>query len=1155
GGGGAPGTSDLAASALGGTSNQDILGRELAGWEMVARERAMDLAGQTRAGSDLVAADRAAPEWAGADPAAVDRVVGRAAVDSAAVDLAAVDGAAVDLAAVESEPDRSATAERPSRPKGKRAADADKPKWPDPSQNERDEETGLLNRQGLRRRLAAARRQSRPTALTLVRLEPSGEADPEPEERKKDPDSTDRFSAALIKAIDTAGRVPPEIDPDVLTSLADHVRDMAPQDAELARPDDGELAVLLPDTTRDEAEQFAATLRETVSASDWDPQDPARGVSVSTGVAQYQEGTSEDALLSAAREALTSTEHDTDRPDWQAVEPVYDLPPEDSGYTYIQEYADLSSDGPDPEMAKYLAAFPLPDYGRQWPAVEQPESPGHDTADTDESGRSILDRLDITRGSGGRRRAPDAFNADQSTDFDQYAIKQPMESYSNTGDEILAAAEEAERASIPRTPEPEEIPAPPDGPEVPIPPDPDADPQPGRRRRPADPADPDADPLTKPRPRFPTGPDIPAPPDPDADPEPRRRRWTSESDAENPRARRRALPRDPSRRAVEPGDDPEATGPHRMPGPLEEPAFSSQMDPPKRPSDVGQSTGRRRMPDPPAEPETAAGRRRAPEPVDEAPSTASGRRHMPEPDEPEPTGRSAPGESTGRRRMPDALSDPEPTGRRRMPDALSDPESTGRRRMPEVVDDPESTGRRRVADALSDPEPMGRRKVPGSTDDPESTGRRRMPDALSDPESTGRRRMPENADDPESTGRRRVADLLKGLESTGRRRMPGLADEATGRRRLPEPADDPESTGRRRMPDAVAEAERPKPESLADNASSQAFPGAVESTGRRHKPEDQRVSRTEPAERTDPLPGNDPAKPRLGLDDILAGRQQTGGVPAETGQPVARRLPEPLGVEEIQAGRRRVPEPGAAEPPTSQTVSESPGLDDEPGGLPEQSSPGVRRTSDFELPGEDVSSSRRIPGQETVRHPMSGPQSPLPAPGPGQATVRRGVPETPEGTRKAPEQSGPADLDDFPSAGRRLPGPAPAPEVFSLGPDGLSRRRATPGTPSPEPVEETIQPAALDELAKRRQAERAERQERLRRRVEQSGEATGDDRPSRLRRRERTDLKLADLLAEALVAYQSSTSEAPGEDVLSAYEDLDGAPGEDPGRHQGGTGY
>ncbi|MCE7007519.1 diguanylate cyclase [Kibdelosporangium philippinense] len=1417
GGGGAPGTSGLAASGSGGSSmgrsgTHDLLGRELAGWEMVARERAaMDLAGQTRAGSDLVDADRAAPEWAGADPAAVDRVVGRAAVDRAAVDMHAEDSEPVDMAeTVESESEWAATAvagstsEQSSRPKGRRAADSDKPKWPDASQNERDEETGLLNRQGLRRRLAAARRQARPTALTLVRLEPSGD-EPEPEPRRKDPDSTDRFSAALIKAIDTAGvgRIPPEIDPDVLTSLADHVRDMAPRDAELARPEEGELAVLLPDTTRDEAEQFAATLRETVSTSDWDVEDPARGVNVSTGVAQYQEGTSEDALLSAAREALTHNEQEHDQPDWQSVEPLYDLPPEDSGYTFIQEYAGLSSDVADPEMAEYLAGFPLPDYGSQWPAADERGMPQDDSVDA-EGGRSVLDRLDISRGSGGRRRAPDAFKADQLSEYDQYAIDQPMKTYSSTGDEILAAAEEGERASIPQPPDPDEIPTPPDSPEVPIPPDPDVEPQPGRRRRPTEPDEPAEDPEHRPnpRPRFPIGPDIPAPDDPDADPDPQRRRWTSELDPENPRARRRALPRDPSRRATEPDDNPETTGRRRMPD-------ANETETPAASTRPGESTGRRRMPEPFEEPELST-RIEAPKP--EVGQT-TGRRRMPEwPNESEsepenPESRRAQGESTGRRRMPDIWpTEPEPTGRRRMPEQEPEP---GRRRKPEPLPEKEPEKESVGRETPSAPERTGRRWKPDAQD-PGDPGSRRNPD-VADLAGLGVGRKPAS-EDLGDLGSRRNSDLrdLAGVSGRGKpdpEDLAGLggrggpdvkdvagfggrrksdADDAVGfgGRRKPDPddlagrgksdlddlaalggrrksdAEAPSDGGRRRKPDAEDVADfglRWKPTEPSGPGESEghsgpsgnAFPEA--STGRRRMPESLRSqggSLDVPGDHEMPRRRGMPDQASSGavdrrempLPSDTAGGREVSGPSGTVGGWEVSSVGDPVGGLEMlssgdtagrreipphseSAGRRRMPQPQGGEeeptgsrPPESRAIgektrpniSESLGLDailgetsfgspDAWGTRAQRSHPGYpgaesvsdevagRRTHgpdisherSAESPGMDATSSGapraqtdrgrrgdleadqqvdtggRFAGPETVSNELVreslgleailGEDTARNAPttrisrgrsdassvrdailglaGSGESSVDRVGEETRPGRRRAsePDTAAPAPPPQrqqpaaaVPSAAALPPeqsGPVDVarPAVFSLGPEGLSRRPSPSGaatgvasdagtekatgtqkatgsekaigtekatgedavtesgvSKNTEPVEKTIQPdessmarrlssSGVDELSKRRLTEG--RPERPRRRTERAADEAGDDRPSRLRRRERTDLKLADLLAEALVAYQSSTSDAPDEDVLSAYEGLEAATGEDTDRHRGETGY
>ncbi|WP_125727420.1 diguanylate cyclase domain-containing protein, partial [Kibdelosporangium aridum] len=1259
--------SGLAASGAGGSSPHDILGRELAGWEMVARERAaMDLAGQTRAGSDLIAADRAAPEWAGADPAAVDRVVGRAAVDRAAEDMHADDAErdAANIAEVESEEDWATTAsaavgsasDKPSRPKGRRAADADKPKWPDPSQNERDEETGLLNRQGLRRRLAAARRQARPTALTLVRLEPSGD-EPEPEPHKKDPDSTDRFSAALIKAIDTvgAGRIPPEIDPDVLTSLADHVRDMAPHDAELARPEEGELAVLLPDTTRDEAEQFAATLRETVSASDWDPEDPARGVNVSTGVAQYQEGTSEDALLSAAREALTHTEQESERPDWQSVEPLYDLPPEDSGYTFIQEYAGLQSDVADPEMAEYLAGFPLPDYGRQWPSADEPGMPQDDSAEA-EGGRSVLDRLDITRGSGGRRRAPDAFKADPSADYDQYAINQPMETYSNTGDEILAAAEEAERASIPQPPDPDEIPTPPDSPEVPIPPDPDVEPPPGRRRRPTEPDQPEPgnDPLEKPspRPRFPTGPDIPAPEDPDADPDPQRRRWTSELDPDNPRARRLALPRDPTRRAVEPDDDPETTGRRRMPDadeppqasatpgestgrrrmpePFEEPEFSSRMEPPK--PDIGQSTGRRRMPEWPDDSEAQGGAN--PE-SRTAPGESTVRRRIQDawPTEPESTGRRLTPEDApefGQRRVPEE--EPEP-GRRRMPEEALE---SGRRRVPEddvvsleAPSAPERTGRRRKPDTLDDfeyqrgtsldPADVGRRRKPDPSDEElaESAGRRRKPDPVG-PESessdvrgeaetlggyAGRRRMPDpeglERDAPAGSGAEALGyDALGGgrADAAGHDALAGRgADvperDALGGRRVGAPERDAlgEPIGRRRMPESTNRAaisdefgERQRPgEKTRPNVSESLGLEAIlgEDTGRSASDSRTPRIRSDASSLREAILGQTSGPSDSGTQARSSVDNQNP-VPDHETRPGRRRAPEPVGQDEPERrSESPVPPPQRQDAlsttqrqdappiqqrqnalPTSQRQDALPARQRQDA-LPEYQRPDALPTSQQQDPApiqqrqDLLATSQQHDPPPTSQRPDAPDTSQRQNPPP---TAQRQDPLPTQHREEAlpPEQSGP--VDDFPTN---------TPQVFSLGPEGLSRRPAVGESgvgKATEPVEKPIQPdesavarrlsaSGVDELSKRRLTEG--RPERPRRRAERASDEAGDDRPSRLRRRERTDLKLADLLAEALVAYQSSTSETPDEDVLSAYEGLETATGEDTDRHRGETGY
>src|SRR2546430_3491208 len=123
------------------------------------------------------------------------------------------------------------------------------PEPPAAEPGETDAATGLLTREGLSRRLQAARTGNRPVSLTLVRLDPV-EADNHPRtDRPSEPRTGDAEPAPAASSA------------DALTTLAGRVRDMAPQDAELARSDGQELAALLPQTTRDQAEEAAATIR------------------------------------------------------------------------------------------------------------------------------------------------------------------------------------------------------------------------------------------------------------------------------------------------------------------------------------------------------------------------------------------------------------------------------------------------------------------------------------------------------------------------------------------------------------------------------------------------------------------------------------------------------------------------------------------------------------------------------------------------------------------------------------------------------------------------------------------------------------------------------------------------------------------------------
>ncbi|WP_143229523.1 diguanylate cyclase domain-containing protein [Actinophytocola xanthii] len=196
---------------------------------------------------------------------------------------------------------------------------------------ETDGVTGLLNSAGLVRRLSTVRNGERPVALTLVRLAEAGE----------------RAGANGVN----------------LVELARRVRDLAPAHAELARSDGTELAVLLPHTTRDQAEEFAKSLRETAIESNWLATANAR--SITTGVVQSNPDAASvdaNALLNAARDALSKAEpvrHPSDR-----TQPV------DVTALTAQALADLQ-----------------------------------DVGDTLRIGRSIISSLSIPEGSGGRRRA------------------------------------------------------------------------------------------------------------------------------------------------------------------------------------------------------------------------------------------------------------------------------------------------------------------------------------------------------------------------------------------------------------------------------------------------------------------------------------------------------------------------------------------------------------------------------------------------------------------------------------------------------------------------------------------------------------------------------------------------------------------------------
>ncbi|PWW56209.1 hypothetical protein [Actinokineospora spheciospongiae] len=131
------------------------------------------------------------------------------------------------------------------------------------------------------------------------------------------PDESD-YSATLVR-VAPRGFVDPVDPPEdalpiggeaLLNALAGHVRALAPDDAEFIRSDQGEFAVLLPNTPQDKAERLAATIRATTDG-DWLPGHPNHGIGITTGVAT-RPGTPEgprdgiEDLLLAARDALTA---------------------------------------------------------------------------------------------------------------------------------------------------------------------------------------------------------------------------------------------------------------------------------------------------------------------------------------------------------------------------------------------------------------------------------------------------------------------------------------------------------------------------------------------------------------------------------------------------------------------------------------------------------------------------------------------------------------------------------------------------------------------------------------------------------------------------------------------------------------------------------
>jgi hypothetical protein len=233
-----------------------------------------------------------------------------------------------------------------------------------PQPDDRDPETGLLSTLGLRRKVTEVRADGTPTALTLVRLEspdtglPADRPDDESRDEVKnlDPESTDRFSVEEIREFgrQRAGRRRNRVDARAFLSLVGHVRGLAPPRAVLARTDEGELAVLLPDTTMDQAEEFVAGLRESVATTPWLTHDPGQELRVSIAVAQYTDETSDDRLLGATREALLAAarEHGYDQPDDYEADYQAEGAPE-----FEQEYRALERPTTPEEDYAYLEQY------------------------------------------------------------------------------------------------------------------------------------------------------------------------------------------------------------------------------------------------------------------------------------------------------------------------------------------------------------------------------------------------------------------------------------------------------------------------------------------------------------------------------------------------------------------------------------------------------------------------------------------------------------------------------------------------------------------------------------------------------------------------------------------------------------------------------
>ncbi|MGO1049529.1 diguanylate cyclase domain-containing protein [Crossiella sp. CA198] len=234
-----------------------------------------------------------------------------------------------------------------------------------------DDLTGLLNQSGFRRRLDDVVNGGDPGhALALVLFD-------------------------VGKLDDTA---PHHVSEQLLRTVADRVRDTAPQQAAVARVGGEELAVLLPGATQDQAQRWAEQLRTEVAGLS-----PALPVTVNTGVAQHRPGTRADVLITEADRALARAKHATTPPRFRAT----DLPPPSESRA-ARRANTTNADTPHPTFTTHP---PTPSSGFA------PPNPGHHATPPTE--------FDSPAPTPHRATATGEFTAPRPSDFEAPATRTP----------------------------------------------------------------------------------------------------------------------------------------------------------------------------------------------------------------------------------------------------------------------------------------------------------------------------------------------------------------------------------------------------------------------------------------------------------------------------------------------------------------------------------------------------------------------------------------------------------------------------------------------------------------------------------------------------------------------------------------------------------